>query len=253
MALDSDEEWLNELLEPKPKRQRNSDDDIEAAEFLHEMLTSFSSARSCVQPSLHVAPVPKQMLAQPALPTAVPAPLAARRCVSTVRIADRQARPADRMRVSNINNCVAAVSRKPVEAEQQNSFGIKPVAAQKVKFSLSPSSNAGTILNHAMQLVQNIIGQGPTIFKIGITADPAGRWGNDKYGYQHDRDNYQQMLVLSEAESAGAAMLEASLINKFKSISGCRNTAPGGESVRNGCTTFTYIVFRHLDTRSTQH
>ena len=113
MALDPDDEWLNELLEPKPKRQPNSDDDIEAAEFLHEMLTSFSSASV---PSLHVAPVPKQILAQPALPTAMPAPLAARRCVSTARIADRPARPADRIRVGSISNNVAAASRKPVEA-----------------------------------------------------------------------------------------------------------------------------------------
>ena len=57
MALDSDEEWLLELLqpEPPPKRCRISDDDVEASQFLDELLISYSSARSC-----------------PALPAALP-------------------------------------------------------------------------------------------------------------------------------------------------------------------------------------
>ena len=115
-----------------------------------------------------------------------------------------------------------------------------------VVFQVSPSSNSGTILAHAQKTVQGVIAHGPTIFKIGITADPSHRWGNHKYGYQHDRNAYQQMLIFSEADSAGAAMLEASLINTFKSQAGCRNTAPGGEGVRHGCVIYTYIVYRHL-------
>ena len=51
------------------------------------------------------------------------------------------------------------------------------------------------ILLHATQLVQDSIGKGPTVFKIGITADPAHRWGNVRYGYQHDKDQYQQRSV----------------------------------------------------------
>lgn len=254
MALDSDEEWLLELLqpEPPPKRCRISDDDVEASQFLDELLISYSSARTC--PALPAA-LPVMTAALPPRRAAMPCPRVAVRpalelggelaiwlrglpleSIAPIWPAS-PARPADRITV--VSNIVqpSATSLPPQQA-----------AVPKVVFRLPQSSNAGAILSHATQLVHNIIRQGPTIFKIGITADPAHRWGNDRYGYQHDRDEYQQMLVFSEADSAGAAMLEASLIKTFKQISGCRNTAPGGESVRHGCTTYTYIVFRHLDT-----
>jgi len=115
-----------------------------------------------------------------------------------------------------------------------------------VKLSLAPSSNAGAILHHTMQLVQHIVGQGLTTFKMGMTADPAHRWGNDKCGHQHEFYDCQQMQVLSEADSAGAAMLEASLIRKFWTANGCRNSAPGGESLREGCMIYTFIVSRRV-------
>jgi len=252
---DSGDEWLQELLTPAPplKRPRDSEDDDEAAQFLDELLKSYSAARSWVQPAPPADALPTQLGTRPALPAALPLQLAGRPALSASRLAARPACPADRIVVvSNINKRVTAASIKPVERAQTSASGTKrvrlpePAAVPKVKFNLAPSSNAGAILSHAIQLVQHILGQGLIIFKIGITADPAHRWGNDKYGYQHDIDDYQQMLVLSEADSAGAAMLEASLIREFRTVKGCRNTAPGGESVRQGCMIYTYIVFRRV-------
>jgi hypothetical protein len=251
---DSGDEWLQELLTPAPplKRPRVSDDDVEASQFLDELLHSHSTAVSWVVPALPSAALPKQLVMRPALPAALPQQLAGRPACSASKLAAQPACPANRIIVaSNLNKPVSAASRKQVELVQNRDSGTKRVrmpeqaAVPKVKFNLAPSSNAGAILDHAIRLVDDIVNNRPTIFKIGITTDPAYRWGNTKYGYQHDIDKYEQMLVLSEADSTGAAMLEASLIRKFRDISGCRNTAPGGESVRQGCTIYTYIVFRH--------
>ena len=257
---DSGDEWLQELLTPPPpvKRPRVSDDDVEASQFLDELLHSHSAAVSWVVPALPAAALPKQLVTRHALPAALPQQLARRPACSASKLATQPACPADRIVVaSNLNKSVA--SRKQVEHAQNTASATKrarqssrasclspeQAAVPKVKFNLAPSSNAGAILDHAIRLVDDILNNRPTIFKIGITTDPAYRWGNNKYGYQHDIDNYEQMLVLSEADSTGAAMLEASLIRKFRDVSGCRNTAPGGESVRQGCTIYTYIVFRH--------
>lgn len=249
---DSDDEWLQELLTPSLplKRRCVSDDDVEASQFLDELLHSYPATVSWVVPALSAAALPKQLVTQPALPAALPQQLARRPACSASKLAAQPACPADRIVVaSNLNKSVA--SRKQVEHSQNSASGTKrarlpeQAVVPKVKFNLAPSSNAGAILDHAIRLVDDILNNRPTIFKIGITTDPAYRWGNNKYGYQHDIDDYEQMLVLSEADSTGAAMLEASLIRKFRDVSGCRNTAPGGESVRQGCTIYTYIVFRH--------
>ena len=229
MAWDSDEEWLRELLEPEPpsKRQRITDDDAEAALFLDELLCSHSSSRVAVPAVV--------------LPTA----LTAKRDVREVQMI---AAPTESS--SSVNERIGAASNiQPVlKTELFSSTPGQPMAIKTVVFKLCQSNNAGAILSHATQLIQNIINQGPTVSKIGITGDPAHRWGNDKYGYKRDINTYQQMFVFSEADAAGAAMLEASLINTFRQISGCRNTAPGGESVRSGCPTYTYMVHRLLCT-----
>lgn len=232
MAADSDDEWLQELLAPQPsKRRRVSEDDVEALQFLEELLRVRRPLISCA-PSLPAA----QLVLRPALPAAFPVRLAARPAPSLAQrptSSDRKAFPKGVFGAKSPNAPLAG-------------------AVSKVEFRLPQSSNAGAVLAHAVQLVRQTVERGPTIFKIGITADPVHRWGNPKYGYQHDRDSYQQMVVFSEADSAGAAMLEASLISMFKNTSGCRNTAPGGESARQGCAIYTYVVFRNLGLANAQ-
>lgn len=238
MTLDSDDEWLQELLAPErpPKRRRISEDDIDAARFLDELLSSHRrvSSGSLVPPSSVCAALPAAQFLRPTAPAVLSGPLQARLAPSTKQLPPRSA--------------LAASPRANIQEVSRDLPAGGARAAPKIEFRLARSKNAGAVLAHASQVVRDVIGQGPTIFKIGITADPDYRWRNAKYGYQRDRDAYQQMLVFSEADSAGAAMLEASLISMFRNTSGCRNAAPGGESVRHGCVIFTYIVFRHLDT-----
>lgn len=235
MALDSDDEWLRELLAPEPlKRRRVSDDDADAAQFLNELLSSGGSA-SRATPSCPVAPAqlviaPTQRIGPFVLAPVLPARFGLPAARAPSRLTTPAAHPVDGH----------GKSARPPRVQQQ-------VQPSKVAFRLPQSTNAGAILAHAARIVQETVERGPTIFKIGITVDPVHRWGNQKYGYQHDRDRYQQMLVFAEADSAGAAMLEASLINMFKQTSGCRNTAPGGESVKPGCAVFTYIVYRNFN------
>ena len=246
MSLDSDDEWLQEPFAPAPPKRRKlsdeaSSDDIEASQFLDELLNSYKS-------TLPALPVVRHSLPAAALPV-LPAPLA-RPALRVDRFIAASAGDRSRPQCPNANRRPqqAAVPKPQQAAAPKRRAEPQQADVPKVNFRLPHSSNAGNILLHATQLVQDIIGKGPTVFKIGITADPAHRWGNVRYGYQHDKDRYQQMLVMSEADSAGAAMLEASLISLFKQTSGCRNCAPGGESVRQGCLIFTYIVYRHLDT-----
>ena len=250
MAADSDEEWLQELLAPAPKRPRTtSDDDTANLHFLHELLNIRKSTIipvATTMPAFHA----ERLAAPLALPTMRPALPTVRPALPTVR----PAVPSDRnVPVDHISNTVSVKPKKfdgptstLLETKVSKVSLSKPQSFAKVVFKVSPSSNSGAILDHAEKIVQGIIRQGPTIFKIGITADPSHRWENKRYGYQHDRDKYQQMVVLSEADSAGAAMLEASLIKTFKNRDGCRNAAPGGEGVRHGCLIYTYLVYRHL-------
>ena len=72
-AFDSGDEWLEELLAPAPpqKRRRASDDDIDALQFLDELLNSYKSDMSSAQPSLVVATLPALRVVQPSLPAPV--------------------------------------------------------------------------------------------------------------------------------------------------------------------------------------
>ena len=59
----------------------------------------------------------------------------------------------------------------------------------------------------------------PMIFKIGYSHNVTWRWSNTLYGYQFDRaDKWTKMVILYEStEPFGPAMLEASLIDLYKS------------------------------------
>lgn len=80
---------------------------------------------------------------------------------------------------------------------------------------------AGRVLAHSIQTLESLIQKHePLIFKIGITHNPTWRWGNDLYGYVGAKDRWTHMLVFFAAgEPFSVAMLEASLIEKYQSIS----------------------------------
>ncbi|CAE7293243.1 unnamed protein product [Symbiodinium necroappetens] len=90
----------------------------------------------------------------------------------------------------------------------------------------------------------------PLIWKVGFTHNPSWRWGNELYGYAHARDKWAGMVVLyCSTEQLGPAMLEAALIEKFKSQAGCRNIKLGGDTVQASMPDaddrfMTYVVYR---------
>ena len=79
---------------------------------------------------------------------------------------------------------------------------------------------AGAILHHAISTLEIFFRrEEPLIFKIGFTHNPIWRWSNETYGYKVAREKWSNMIILHYAkEPHGPAMLEASLIEKFRSI-----------------------------------
>lgn len=97
---------------------------------------------------------------------------------------------------------------------------------------------AGRVLAHSIQTLESLIQKHePLIFKIGITHNPTWRWGNDLYGYVGAKDRWTHMLVFFAAgEPFSVAMLEASLIEKYQSIS------PAWKVKYVGASNYTWIL-----------
>ena len=108
------------------------------------------------------------------------------------------------------------------------SYGIKSIGStdgqtldDRIKYDLpAPGSVAGKVLLHAIRVMENLFRKHePLIWKVGFTHNPSWRWGNELYGYTRARDKWAGMIVLYRSnEQFGPAMLEAALIEKFKSI-----------------------------------
>eukprot|EP00929_Paragymnodinium_shiwhaense_P088986 TRINITY_DN49261_c0_g1_i1.p1 TRINITY_DN49261_c0_g1~~TRINITY_DN49261_c0_g1_i1.p1 ORF type:complete len:714 (-),score=136.66 TRINITY_DN49261_c0_g1_i1:421-2562(-) len=103
---------------------------------------------------------------------------------------------------------------------------------------------AGKALEESSVLVAEILKEtGPTAFKIGITCNPFNRW------LQYEADGYTAFHVVCATEKHGfIEMMEAALIDKFKSHPGCRNIARGGEGGMSGKTSpnFAYLAIAPL-------
>lgn len=79
---------------------------------------------------------------------------------------------------------------------------------------------AGYVLKHARSVMEHLQHTlAPMTFKFGVTHCPIFRWRNEKFGYQHSRDKWQQMIVLYRThEPYSPSMLEAALIALFQGI-----------------------------------
>jgi len=90
----------------------------------------------------------------------------------------------------------------------------------KLEFQLpSKGSLPGLILKHGVSTVEKKLHrEGPLVWKVGITHDPAFRFWNPVFGYAIDRhQKWQKMVILYIShEHCGPAFLEAALIHKFK-------------------------------------
>jgi len=122
----------------------------------------------------------------------------------------------------------------------------KAVAHDAIEFKL-PRRNCteGCALRHALSILEICHRR---LYKVGISTDPAYRWANPEYGYQHTRDKcgvlFRKMDVLFASTSKQAiGMLEATLISLSRSRPWpCVNVAPGGESKIEAPIYFAYVV-----------
>ena len=121
---------------------------------------------------------------------------------------------------------------------------------QRVAFDFVQSPLASTVLRHGEELVRGFSRKHPAVYKVGITSNPSRRWSHTKYGYQWDkRDRWDGMLVIfAHADPQAVCFLEASLIRIFYGSPGCRNTRLGGEGVPPDLAGpfFCYLVYRIL-------
>lgn len=95
-------------------------------------------------------------------------------------------------------------------------------ALEVIEYKLPPIGvTAGRALQHSKSVVEALFRKhSPMIFKFGYTHNPEFRWSAPRYGYCHDQfDKWSNMVVLFQSpESSGPAMLEACLIDAYRSI-----------------------------------
>ena len=114
------------------------------------------------------------------------------------------------------------------------------------------SANTGQALACCRKVIKHVLEQGPTVYKIGITADPLLRFykkpcsGSPSPGYYQSHEKFKCMYVLYAGSTwEEAALMEAVLIEPHLNKPGCRNVRPGGEGRRmEHGPFFTYIVFK---------
>ena len=89
-----------------------------------------------------------------------------------------------------------------------------------IAFSLPKADcTAGVVLQHSVNVIERIFAKyDPVIFKVGFTHNPLWRWTSHLYGYCFAGEKWSDMIVFyASREACGPAMLEAALIEKYKS------------------------------------
>ena len=126
--------------------------------------------------------------------------------------------------------CFSAMSGALPTSSDRNLVKPEPVSGpldslECIDYRLPPTGvPAGKVLEHAKHVVHRLLEKhAPMVFKLGYTHDPVWRWTNSIYGYSFDCYKYTNMVILYESSeaagpAAGPAMLEASLIDFFRSI-----------------------------------
>ncbi|CAE7723928.1 nipblb [Symbiodinium sp. CCMP2456] len=111
-----------------------------------------------------------------------------------------------------------------------------------------PGALAGQVIKHGIRVLEDTLASyGPMVYKIGYSYDPHNRFFNRSFGYVHERQKWEKMIVVYVShETLGPAFLEAALIQRFKGQQGCRNERDGGDTV---CAHldgpfFTYFVYQ---------
>ena len=81
-----------------------------------------------------------------------------------------------------------------------------------------PKMLAGQILKHCYNAVDRMLrSQYPCIWKVGYTHCAHFRFYNSKFGYQHEVDKWQKMIVIYAAsETISPAFVEGAIIQRHK-------------------------------------
>ena len=79
-----------------------------------------------------------------------------------------------------------------------------------------PSMLPGQILKHCYEVVDNVLdSQSPCIYKVGLTHDPRFRYHSQKFGYRHELDKWEKMIVLhASIECVSCGYIEAAIIHR---------------------------------------
>ena len=82
-----------------------------------------------------------------------------------------------------------------------------------------PGCTAGRVLEHSIVSINRFLEKySPMTFKLGITHDAHHRWYCPTYGYKHSKDRFDRLhVVYASSNPYSPAMLEAALIDRFKS------------------------------------
>ena len=119
-----------------------------------------------------------------------------------------------------------------------------------------PEPEAAEDIFHGHHIIKDMLNNGASKIKIGITYQPVIRWSNPRYGYQHLAYTGMKLIYVFESSDKVAAMEKALIgIYRWKDRDGkivgkpgdrrCANRAPGGESAHVGYSPFfVYIEFR---------
>lgn len=111
-----------------------------------------------------------------------------------------------------------------------------------------PNFNAGQTLAFCKNKIKTVLNRCPHVYKIGITADPLLRFYKESPspGYYRCQEKFKGMYVLFACNTWDeAALMEAALIDVYKTKPGNRNIRPGGEGKPSTeAPFFTYVVFK---------
>lgn len=187
-------------------------------EWLNELLTTFRARPSILDPVPESSPF---FSTQPVLPITEPV----------------VNEPARSSRATAITVRSSGRSRSPIQVPS------------KVIFRLCRFTLASALLSHCFGIIEEVLGRGLTVFKLGVTTNANYRWFGPA-GYARDPDRYQELIVFAKlATSEAAGILEAVLIDRFRTTAGCRNIAGGGEGIKKHADEFfLYIVYKTLPT-----
>ena len=81
-----------------------------------------------------------------------------------------------------------------------------------------PKMTAGAILKHCYETLDRTLSKyKPCIFKVGITHCPHFRFFNETFGYVHERDKWEHMLVVyASSEAISPSFIEGAMIQRHK-------------------------------------